>query len=304
MGNNNMTTNNESNSESSAGAFDKPLILFFALAFALAWGVLGFFKIIADQSGMGTLELLNMAENLDFGTFEPTLPGWLLYFISRIADFAFSIAGLIMIYSLEGKEGLRSLWQRLMKWKFYWGWYLLALLPLGLYLVATLLANANDSSIFESAAFNASILRNLLFSVQGGFFVSLFLRGAMGEELGLRGFALPRLQSRMSPFRASVVIGALWGVWHIPVLLGRDVVSIVAFLILTFGLTFMFTLLFNGSGGSLIPGLLFHALQNWEEGFETIFPGLLNIDWELPSTLLTLVVGIVAGVLVWRKGRK
>ena len=41
----------------------------------------------------------------------------------------------------------------------------------------------------------------------------------MGEELGLRGFALPRLQERMPPFQASLVIGALWGAWHLPVLI-------------------------------------------------------------------------------------
>jgi membrane protease YdiL (CAAX protease family) len=108
----------------------------------------------------------------------------------------------------------------------------------------------------------------------------------------------------MSPFRASLVIGALWAAWHIPVLLGRDVVSIIAFIILAFGLSFVFTFLFRGSGGSLIPVLIYHATQNWEEGFETIFPNLVNSDWELVSTLLTLFVGFVAGVLVWRQGKQ
>ena len=126
----------------------------------------------------------------------------------------------------------------------------------------------------------------------------------MGEELGLRGFALPHLQKDLTPFRASLIIGGLWAAWHIPVLLGRDIVSVVAFIILAFTLSFVFTLMYNGSGGSLIPGLIFHATQNWEEGFEIIFPNLINHDWELASTLLTLVVGIVSGVIVWRKGKK
>lgn len=87
----------------------------------------------------------------------------------------------------------------------------------------------------------------------------------MGEELGLRGFALPRLQQRMSPFAASLVLGVLWGLWHLPLLLGRDPVSVVAFLLLGIALTFVFTWLFNGSGGSLLPPLLLHATQNWDE---------------------------------------
>ncbi len=106
----------------------------------------------------------------------------------------------------------------------------------------------------------------------------------------------------MTPFRASLIVGVLWGAWHLPVLIGRDLLSIVAFSLLAIGLGFVFTLLFNGSGGSLIPGLLFHATQNWEEGFETLFPGLVGTEWELVSTILLLLMGIVAAVVVWRRG--
>jgi hypothetical protein len=97
-----------------------------------------------------------------------------------------------------------------------------------------------------------------------------------------------------------LIIGLLWGAWHLPVLLQRDVVSIVAFLLLAFGLSFIFTFLFNRSEGSLIPVLLFHATQNSEEFFETFFPALLGSDWELISTLSLLVIGLVFGIIVWR----
>ena len=74
--------------------------------------------------------------------------------------------------------------------------------------------------------------------------------------------------------------------------------SIVAFLLLAFVLSFIFTWLFNGSGGSLLDVLLFHALQNTEEMFETLFPGLVGIDWELVSTLVLLVLERPIHVLV------
>ena len=154
-----------------------------------------------------------------------------------------------------------------------------------------------------SVTFSIQTVTTMLFSLHAGFFVSLFLRGALGEELGLRGFALPRLQTHMSPFRASLIIGVLWGAWHLPVFIGRDALSIMAFSLLSIGLSMMFTWLFNGSGGSLIPVLLFHAAQNWEEGFETLFPVLIGTDWELVSTIALLILGIVSGVIVWRKGR-
>lgn len=170
------------------------------------------------------------------------------------------------------------------------------LLPLFLYTVATAVTG-------EAAVLSRNTLVILFFSAEAGLLVSLFLRGALGEELGLRGFALPRLQGRMSPCRASLVICCIWGAWHLPVLLGRDMVFIVALALLSFGLSFLFTWFFNGSGWSLIPVLLFHATQNWEEGFETPFPGLTGTGWELLSTLALLFPGVVAGVVVWRRDR-
>jgi membrane protease YdiL (CAAX protease family) len=283
---------------------DWPLITFFAIAYAIAWSIFLLLGWIAKQSGASdTGSFLRQAESLQFAGLNLIVPGWLVYLLTRLQDWAFSIAGLIMIAYTAGRSGLRELGSRLLRWRFNWKWYALALLPLGLYAIATLVALSGSEGGF-SAEISATTLRKILFSAEAGLFVSLFLRGAFGEELGLRGFALPRMQQTMTPFRASVIIGALWGLWHLPVLLGRDPVSIVAFLLLSFGLSFIFTLLFNGSGGSLIPGLLFHATQNWEEGFETLFPALLATDWELVSTLLLLLVGIVAGVVVWRNSRR
>lgn len=86
-------------------------------------------------------------------------------------------------------------------------------------------------------------------------------------------------------------------------LLGRDPVNIVAFLLLAFMLSFVFTWLFNNSMQSLIPVMIFHATQNSEEIFEVIFPALIGTDWELISTLGLFVVGLVIGVVLWRQSR-
>ncbi|MCA9897878.1 MAG: CPBP family intramembrane metalloprotease [Ardenticatenaceae bacterium] len=276
-----------------------PIVVFFVLAYAIAWGAFGILSVIARNSGVeSTQTFMAMAESFEFDEVHLSVAPWLVYLLTRLADFAFSIAGVVMIAATAGRGGLRQLWRRLTRWRIGWGWYALGLLPIGLYLLATAVANA-----FFSANFTVSTITTALFSLYAGFFVSLFLRGALGEELGLRGFALPYLQAHMSPFRASLLIGVLWGAWHLPVLIGRDLLSVVAFSVLSIGLAMLFTLLFNGSGGSLIPVLLFHASQNWEEGFETLFPSLVGTEWELISTLSLLVIGVVAGVMVWRNGR-
>jgi len=278
---------------------DWPLISFFALAYVIAWGTFGIIALIARQAGLDSAQsLMAMGEAYQFEGVSLGVPYWLVYLLTRLADFSFSIAGVVMIAVTAGRAGLRELWGRLTRFRIGWKWYVVGSLPVFLYILATALAGA-----FSPADFSLSAISTALFSLHAGFFVSLFLRGAMGEELGLRGFALPRLQQNNSPFRSSLIIGLLWGAWHLPALIGRDVVSIVAFGLLSFGLSFLFTLMFNGSGGSLIPVLLFHATQNWEEGFETVFPALVGTDWELVSTLALLLIGIVAGILVWRNSR-
>lgn len=278
---------------------DWSLVSFFALAYAIAWGAFGIIALIARQSGLDSAQtLMTMGDAYQFEGAELAVPYWLVYLLTRLADFSFSIAGVVMIAVTAGRVGLRELWGRLTRFRIGWVWYAVGLLPVLLYILATALAGA-----FSSADFSMGAISTALFSLHAGLFVSLFFRGAMGEELGLRGFALLRLQENNSPFRSSLIIGILWGAWHLPVLIGRDVLSIVAFSLLSFGLSFLFTLMFNGSGSSLIPVLLFHAAQNWEDGFEVVFPALVGTDWELVSTLALLLIGVVAGVLVWRNGR-
>jgi membrane protease YdiL (CAAX protease family) len=280
----------------SKGKFiDWQVILFFAIAYLIAWGMIPVLSIIARQSGVEDwITLSKMAEALDFGNTDLSVSKWLIYLITRVQDFAFSIAGLIMIAHLAGLDGLRQLGRRLIKWRIRWYWYVLGFLPFILYGLATVVSGS-----LGSFTLTAATLGKILFSAEAGFLVYFFLRGAMGEEIGLRGFALPRLQSSMSAFQASVVIGILWAGWHIPVLLDRNAVTIIIFLTVAFVLSFIFTALFNGSGGSLIPVLIFHAAQNSEEVFENIFPKLAGTGWELISTLLLLIIGLIVGVLMW-----
>lgn len=278
---------------------DRPILLFFALAYGLAWGTLGVLHLIARQSDIESgLVLLQMGESFQFGDDSLAVAPWFVYLLTRLTDFAFSIAGVVTIALTAGWNGLAELWQRLTRWRIGWRWYALGVLPLGLYGLAVAVAGVGGS-----AEITVTTITTALFSLHSGLLVSLFLRGAFGEEFGLRGFALPHLQRRMSPFRASLVVGVLWGAWHLPVLWGRDWLLIVAFALLSVGLSMLFTLLFNGSGGSLIPVLLFHATQNWEEGFEVFFPALVGSEWELVSTLSLLAVGLVAAGAVWR-GRR
>jgi uncharacterized protein len=98
------------------------------------------------------------------------------------------------------------------------------------------------------------------------FLLFIFPGSAGGEEIGWRGFALPLLQAVRSALGASVVLGVVWGVWHLPLfLLGADIrpVSLFpAWVLLTVAASVIYTWMYNGTGGSLLIVVLLHAASN------------------------------------------
>lgn len=77
---------------------DWPLIFFFILAYAIAWGTFGIMALIARQAGLDNAQtLMTMSEAYQFDGLSLAVPHWLLYLLTRLADFSFSIAGVIMI---------------------------------------------------------------------------------------------------------------------------------------------------------------------------------------------------------------
>ncbi len=271
----------------------RDIVVFFAIGYAIAWTTWLAIAWAAADAGVDSDTFIGLVEAGELGDLRTPVPGWLLYLLSRLIDFSFSIAGVIMIAVTRGTAGLRQLGRRLTAWRLAPRWYAIALLPVVLYTAA-----AASIAFAEGGGFllDREVLRTILFSLSAGLLVSLFLRGAMGEELGLRGFVLPRLQARMTPFNASIVIGTLWGFWHLPVLLNRDLASTLTYLLFVYTTTFLFTWLFNHTSGSLIPVLLLHATINWEEGPETVFPAVRGTDWETLPVIALMLLGVAAAV--------
>jgi membrane protease YdiL (CAAX protease family) len=98
------------------------------------------------------------------------------------------------------------------------------------------------------------------------FAFSIFPGSALGEEIGWRGYALPRLQARRSALTASVILGAVWGTYHLPLFLigaeTRPPSLFLPFLISTVISSIFYTWMYNGTGGSLFIVVLLHAAAN------------------------------------------
>jgi membrane protease YdiL (CAAX protease family) len=170
-------------------------------------------------------------------------------------------------------------------------WYLLALiLPVAYFAVPNAVVYAALGRPFDPS----------LLPVRVGAFlvgvVAVTLVGGGQEELGWRGFALPRLQSDYGPVPATVAVGVAWAPWHLPLsLTGWRSASVPfpAYLLMVVGMAFFFTWLYNVSGSVLVVMVL-HGAQNAANGLLPVSASeALTAPFPLP-----VVVGQVLGVWV------
>jgi membrane protease YdiL (CAAX protease family) len=128
------------------------------------------------------------------------------------------------------------------------------------------------------------------------FFWYLLFNGPLNEEPGWRAFGISRLQNRFNPLVASIIVGAMWGLWHVPVhLMGLFPMGLQGTLIRVFEipLAIVFTWLFNRTQQSLLPVLILHATINTTHLFLARNP-------ITSSALLTLVaVVLVLSEKMW-----
>lgn len=214
------------------------------------------------------------------------------------------IAALIVIPLTQGLPGLRRLGSRMIRWRVRWYWYVVAIaLPLGV-LVVTAGLNVALGARTPSLAFGSITTVLTVFAVRlvnpGD--------GALGEEPGWRGYALPGLQgSGLSPLVSTLILGVLVSGWHVPLLFleegGLRPFMIVGFLLGTVAVTFWYTWMFNHTGGSVLVTLVSHAAQG------TITIGGLwpaGADFAQANLLMGFVASAVAiGLVVfdWKAWR-
>ena len=224
---------------------DAPLrrtLLFFLVTFAFSWSLWIPLAVTGSENG-----LLDTA-----GRFGPL------------------IAALLLTGTYEGRAGLKALCKKLLIWRVHPGWYAFAFLgtaavALGAIGIHVVLGGTRPQ-------FNDPSQLYLIIPV---FLYVLFLSVA-GEETGWRGYALPHLQARWGALPASLIIGLVWGVWHLPLFwMNGDFHTQIPFWLFVLqdvALSVVMTWLFNGTGGSLLLVHLFHAASNTTIGVLPILP--------------------------------
>jgi membrane protease YdiL (CAAX protease family) len=225
-----------------------PVAAFFTLAYALSWLA----WIPAALAGASQALLIP-------GAFGP------------------AAAALIIIRTTGGSVGT---WARqILHWRARPRYYLYALgLP------ALLWAAMNLELALLGEHVDLSLLRERLPGYLGGFALVALLGGGQ-EEPGWRGFALPRLQQRITPLRATLLLAVLWGIWHLP-LYGPGFVGPMFY-------AFFYTYLYNKTGSvglcMLLHGSFTAALDNL-----ILTADSLTVDLTILATLVAATVVRVA----------
>lgn len=247
-----------------------PLVAFFVLAYALSW-------IILVPAGLGLL---------------PDSAG----ILSWLPPFGPAVAAFVVTALTGGRSAVGQLLRRLIQWRVGVGWYLLVLL--GIPLVELLGAFAVLGSVpLGDLARNWSVI--FIGYLPAVVYVAIFT--GLGEETGWRGLALPRLQDRHGPLFATAVLSVLWAAWHLPNVLfgGWTGLSFSLWMAATVASAFIYTWVYNHTGGSILLAALLHGAIN---GSTVLVMGLLpGLDDALRVPLygaLALAFTIVALVLV------
>lgn len=217
---------------------DKPLIIFFILSFVLAW----LFSAIA------------IAQNYGYLAGELALEPFLI-----IGAWTPNIAAFITLAVVIRQKGavLRLIlgWA---KWKVGFKWYLAALSPLFISFITIFIYRL----VFAVDVTTETISSPAIFA---GLLLIVIVTGATGEQLGWRGFALPRLQMHINALTASIVLGLIWSAWHIPLwFAGIGMESFPFWAYTTIGVAFSIVITWacNSSKGSMLIASLGHLSLN------------------------------------------
>jgi membrane protease YdiL (CAAX protease family) len=213
-----------------------PLITFFVLAYALSWVLESPLVFLGDSvTDAQGLILVILASNVP------------------------SVLGIVLTAMVLGRGSLRKLLGRLLIWRVNPLWYLLLVLGPAALVAGVLPLNA----LLGGPALSLGMP---LVGVAIFLAFSIFPGSALGEEIGWRGYALPRLQSGRSALAASLIIGPIWALWHLPLWLtgepGRTPTLYAAFVVSTIALSVILTWVYNSTGGSLLMVVLLHATYN------------------------------------------
>ena len=182
-----------------------------------------------------------------------------------IGAFAPLLAAITLIGQEEGWKGIKAFLGQAFDFHFKPIYLLIALaLPLVIHAIVHYLAPAVGLDVAKTLFPADSPVSPIILAIPY-FFLMLIIGGGQ-EEFGWRGYAQEPLQDKIGVLPASLVIGVIWGIWHLPLwFMAGDLhsaYSFLAFVMMTTSISIIYAWLYNSSGKKLIIVMIFHAMNN------------------------------------------
>lgn len=212
-----------------------------------------------------------------------------------------ALSAYIMVRVTDGKDGWLNMKKRFHRFKVGWSWYVFILLgiPLVMMFGISIIPGALPSFQGFSSRFPVTYIIYFVIVFFGG--------GPLGEEIGWRGFALPRMQARYGALRATLLLGVLWTFWHLPHFLtsaqrggpGSNLsilyVNLPIFLLLVTSIAIIMTWIFNHTKESLFIAMLLHTSINTFSLIVALFSAPIVTSTDLP---VVIGLGILATAIL------
>ncbi|BDZ70436.1 hypothetical protein GCM10025861_09530 [Methanobacterium petrolearium] len=216
-----------------------------------------------------------------------------------------AIAAYIISGGLAGHKGIRELLSKLYIWKVDLKWYVIALLLYPAINFISLLIGSMVTGISFNEIWPQLSLDALFWFIISCGFIGL-VRGPLREEIGWRGFALPRLQYLYSPLVGTLILALIWTFWHLPLHINGiypgGIEGFYSRCTWNIGITFLFTWIYNHSRGSLLLTTIFHTSIN-TTGTLLIIPSNISGIWGLAFIAFINIAAIlvIVGDKMWQK---
>ncbi|RJP49659.1 MAG: CPBP family intramembrane metalloprotease [Anaerolineaceae bacterium] len=227
------------------------------------------------------------------------LPFQVPFAVALTVGWGFIFVSLLMTWLTLGKEETAKLFKRFFLWRVNWKWWMVALFLSPALQFASVLLTSWRARV--PADFSHPMIRDILplDTPLLALVVPWILFEVLtnGEEMGWRGYILPRLQVKYSALVSSLILGVVWSIWHLPKFFGTGLNGDQSFLWYTLfclAAAVLYTWLYNNTRGSLLLATLLHAAQNTAGMF-------LPVQFAIPGGIeqnILIMLYVVAAIVV------
>lgn len=256
------------------------ICIILALSYLVFWGPIAIFHV-------PTISFVDKTKG----------PLWAII-LFLLGGFTPSVLGLLLARITDGKPGLKKLLRRSLQVKINIKWYILIVAIVIFSGFMQILLNMILGNRFDFA----------LFIRQLPSFIPLIIIGPISEELGWRGYLLEKLQENLSPIYSAIIIGIVWGLWHLPLffMIGTSQntlnIPFMSFIVNTTATSIVMTYIVNKSNGNVWSAIAFHWIYTYMA--QVISTGInrsIIYNWLEPIPYVAIATALI---IIWKNGRK